>query len=270
MKAYKLNQTGSLTTRLLPLGIGMVIIAGVLVYVGSTQKPRQKINSAEPESVSTVITSLPSSLLSIDKVKELVTAQKPGLGITGIELERQDTGVVVYQVRLTDGTVLAFNAQTGAQVATSGDVHLKNETNISPSTPKQIGFDKAREIALNQKPQGVVQKMELEPESGVLLYRVYFVDGGRVDVRAVDGTIVAFAAGNTAPTPTPPSPTPPPSRGGNSMGTEGVSEGTVVSAAPTTPAVPVDSTQPATSSDGSPSSGTTDVQAAPPDNTGNL
>lgn len=196
MKAYKLNQTGSLTTRLLPFGIGVVLITGILIYVARTGTLDQKVHSNEAETPSTTIASLPSALLPVDRVKELVDDQKPGLSIAGIELERQDTGVAVYEVKLTDGSVIAFNAQSGAQVATSGHVDLTNETGIPVDTVKQIGFDKAREIALAQKPQGKVQKIELEFESGVLVYRVYFVDGSRVDVRAMDGVIVAYVAGN--------------------------------------------------------------------------
>lgn len=181
--------------------VAAVLVAGIGAtgyYVMKSQNSNIKSSeTAAPSATSTLSAPLPTTLLSLDKVKDLATAQKSGLTIVGVELENEN-GVLTYKVKLTDGTAVNFNAQTGAVVTSSSKPEIEGQTSSLVNTSAKIDFAKARSIALAQTPKIAVRKIQLKLENGLLVYSVRFVDGSRIDVSAVDGSIVRTkAAGRT-------------------------------------------------------------------------
>jgi uncharacterized membrane protein YkoI len=180
-----------------------LVFALVLVAVGSTgyyvmkhQNSKTKNSEAVALSASTTLAApLPTTLLPVDKVKELVVAQKQSSTILGVELENEN-GVLLYKVKLADGTSLSFNAQSGALVANAVKSEIDGQTTLPSDTKATINFVKARSIAMNQMPKATVQKIELELEDGILIYSVRFTDGSRVDVNATDGSVIKTKVGN--------------------------------------------------------------------------
>lgn len=189
MKNIKNTQTGFALLHFLPviLAVAVVGFAGFQVY-DNQQKPKV-VNSEADVKTSTLLSPLPPNLLSVDKVKELALSQKPTLSIVGVELENED-GTLVYKVKLSDGTKLAFNALTGTVYTKDVENEIDGTAALPADLSTLIGFAKAREIALARMPNATVHKIELESEEGKLVYSVRFTDESRVDVNATDGVVV--------------------------------------------------------------------------------
>lgn len=190
MKTQKENQQGFAHIWVLAV-IVVMAISGVGAYVWHQNKTNNKLNSVSSQSeVDNLPSPLPEDLLTAEKVKELALTEKPGATVSGVELENED-GIVVYEVKIADGSRLVFNAQTG-KLITKALQNDKEEVDkaIPADFKSEITFAKAREIALAQKPGGTVQKIELELEGGVVVYSVRFSDDARVDVNATTGVVV--------------------------------------------------------------------------------
>ncbi len=182
------------------LAVVVAALIGVSGYYVSTKQPKSssvKNSTSLVSSRSTLAAPLPADLLSTDKVKELALAQKPGTTVLGVQLESED-GVLVYKVKLSDGSTLSFNAQTGAAVTAADDTELDGAATLPANQTATIDFAKARALALAAHP-GTVQKIELENEEGSLVFSVRFTDGARVAINAVDGSVVRNQSSKDSP-----------------------------------------------------------------------
>lgn len=182
------------------LAVVIVVVVAAGVYIARNQSDSAQLASSQSSTDSSGLNQpLPADLLTVTKVKELAAVQKPDIAIVGVELEQED-GVLVYKVKLADGSVLNLDAKTG-KLVTKTEKNSQSNTGEEPlvaGTQPAISFDKAREIALQRKPGGVIRKIELEQENGKLVYSVRFTDDARVDVAASDGSVVREKAGGTS------------------------------------------------------------------------
>lgn len=172
----------------------MVVVAvlGVTsagVYIYNQQNKSDSISSRGFENTDyTLVDALPEELLSLDQVKAMVLEEQPESQISTIELENGQNGLV-YRVRLADGSQLGIDAITGKAITLN---HTEGEVDDSPLPANfiaAINFSRARDIALAQYPNGIIRKIELELEHGVVVYSVRFIDGSRVDVNAGNGKV---------------------------------------------------------------------------------
>lgn len=136
------------------------------------------------------------NLLSFEDVRAIANKDTSNGSITGIELEKEDSGMV-YKVKFSDGSIRVYNAKTGQAVLDSSKSADNN--NVPADLSGKITATEARSIALKQR-SGTVTKIELEAEEGVLVYSVRFSDGGRVDVNAANGGVVSVRSASTSST----------------------------------------------------------------------
>lgn len=173
----------------------LALVVGAGVYVARSQSDTETVSNRGSSSreVVSLVDPLPTELLSIEQVRTLASEDVEGAQLSGVELEKEGTNYV-YKVKLANGRVLFYNAQTGDVVTGSKS---SNETESESSDNALAGdfnptitFAQAREIALAKVPGGTVRKIELETEHGRVVYSVRFVGGSRVDVSAEDGSVV--------------------------------------------------------------------------------
>lgn len=178
---------------LIVLVVGLVGLVGWRAYDANFNKPQQ--NNSLTEEVSTEQELLSADLVELAElpvITEAAVQDKPGVTVVHIELE-QGEGGLFYKAQLSDGTVVVFNARTGALVKTLQNTELSDEV-LPVAFDAGIGFAKALEIAKAEKPNSKAFKIELELEDGVVVYSVRFTDKARVDVDAKTGAIVRTKA----------------------------------------------------------------------------
>ncbi len=173
----------------------LVAVAGVYVVKNQPDKPLTSQSTIESPSLNQPI---PADLLPVSKVRELTAVEKPDAVVSSVELDNED-GIFVYKVKLADGSVLRFNAKTGAISNKTDKVESENKATLPVGSQPSVNFDKAREVALARNPGGTIAKIELESEEGLLVYSVRFVDDARVDVSAANGSVVRFKPGSASP-----------------------------------------------------------------------
>jgi uncharacterized membrane protein YkoI len=153
----------------------------------NTTAPNREVTQEEI----TLVSPLPTDILTVESIRSMAENEVPNMAITSIELEVED-GIYLYKVKMADGNVYFFDAQTGDKVTrtdTAETVEVQDgslPTNFATS----ITFDDARRIALEQKQNGVIEKIELEVEEGITVYSVRFNDDTRIDIDATTGAIV--------------------------------------------------------------------------------
>lgn len=166
-------------------------IGGVGYFVYNRQDTKSSISSVD--SSETKESTLPTNLegvLSLTKVEELVKQESSTATIKGIKLEVED-GVLVFVVYMSDGSKLAFNATSGEKVAVSSDSNDAEESfDYVSGFDTKLTLSKAIEIAQVKRPGIAIKKVEIEIEDGVLVYSVRFVDKGRVDIDAENGSVI--------------------------------------------------------------------------------
>lgn len=169
---------------LLPLTGASLVLASVF-GIGSylyTQNRNEEALLREVE--------LPGDLSGLKSVDEIRAAALVGLdssvSISAIELENEDEGLL-YKVKFSNGTFKLFDARTGTMVS-------KSDLEIDASVPADfvagVTIESARATAQGVFPDKTVVKIELEMEGTVVVYSVRFSDDSRVDVSAVDGSVV--------------------------------------------------------------------------------
>lgn len=144
-------------------------------------------------------TSLPTNLgetLTAAKLSELVLAEKPEAVIAAVELEQEDEGLL-YKVVLNDGSVLFYDAKTGAKVnRTAANESLSDDDRLPASFVASINFADAVAKAKATYGDKPIKAVKLEMEDGKVVYSVRFRDGGRVDIDAASGDITRQKSGD--------------------------------------------------------------------------
>lgn len=172
--------------------VEIIVAALVLVTIGTIgtisynrmqkNKDVASLSSLEPISADA------KDLISVDKIKEIAALKQDSPSVTGLELAQKD-GVLVYEIKLSNGKVLVLNAKTGAEVSFK-DVTDEDIAEISSDIKVTVGFEKVLQLVSAQYPGKQIAKIELEFEDGILLYKVKFKDGSRILVSSADGSVI--------------------------------------------------------------------------------
>ena len=185
----KTNQNGfaHITIILVIVVIGVISVAGwrVLDRQRENNKPVGQLNNQQI---------LPENLAGIKSIDEIITFAATEIAarqVLSAELEQEDEGLV-YLIKLSDETVLAFDAMTGNKV--QHNYHDEGETDDDTALPAgfkpAITLDAAVQTAKSQRIGKAVEKVELEVEDGIVVYSVRFSDDGRVDIDATTGSVL--------------------------------------------------------------------------------
>lgn len=183
------KQHGMIDIHLL-VALFVVVAVGAFVIMRISSSGDDSAASQTSESIDSEAESLPDDLTGIKLVEEIQALAEAEAGdsqVTGIELKNED-GLTIYVVRLSDGRVLAFNAVTGETVSYTSDED-DDDVSLPSGFTASVSLQEAVATAKAEHPGSAVKKVELETEDGVVYYSVRFVDGTRVDVSAVDGSI---------------------------------------------------------------------------------
>lgn len=162
----------------------LLVAAGTGLYINEMNQ-KNLANGEKISRTQALTEDLPDDLLSVDEIKSIVIDETPNTTVHTIVLEKSED-VYQYKAKLTNGSIVYFNARTGARISTMHD------DSASPATPidtTKIGFNDARKIALATNPGGIVSKIELLTENGSLNYCVWFGESDHIDVRANDGLV---------------------------------------------------------------------------------
>lgn len=181
-------------------GIGAVSLAILLIvvmlgYLFMSNAPAKQTNRQSTETE--VADALPAELgdlLATDALLEIVKADIPESTVSVVELEQEGQSVV-YKVYLSDGSVVRYNAVTGSRIGTATINTEEDHHELPAGFVAALTFVQARDIAVSQKPNVAVRKIELETEGTAVVYSVRFVDRGRIDVNALTGEIVRIKEG---------------------------------------------------------------------------
>ena len=211
---------------LLPTALFFALVAAnVYMY---QQSPRNGESPGDVAKADTkpLASSLPMDLLTLESVKGLAAKEAPGAPITKIELQSKDKQLI-YIVSLANSVRLTFDAQTGIRLPNFVAGNVLGQTVLPVDFAPTVDFSHAQEIALAQKPDGVVSRIELEKQGDDVLYSVVFTDDAAVKISADDGKVLGAVSGqptspdpgaspsNTTPTePVPPTDTPPENNSG--------------------------------------------------------
>ena len=165
--------------------VGLVGFIGWRVYDARTDVSNSAVNPGEVVKIEPLPNDL-SGIIDVDRLKTIVDEQAPGLTIVDLELKNED-GVLVYEAKLSDGSVIVINATDGTYVTKIEDDENDDEE-VPGIQSLKIDFAAALKTALEQH-DGQVRKIELEVEDGVVVYSVRFTDGFRVDINAENGGV---------------------------------------------------------------------------------
>lgn len=185
LAAFRFNRT----TSALLASAGVVVIAGLASL--NFHRNDQTVSRATPAQATSLTQPLPSDLLPVAEIYTLATAEAPGTGLTAIELERDD--IYLYEVKLTNGQSLFFNAVTGAQVnhgvneqeKASGDTAA-----IPPDLIPAISYSQARDIALMEKPDAVIKHIHLKMKGNLAVFAIHFKHGHYMVIDAKSGVVI--------------------------------------------------------------------------------
>ena len=188
---------------------GVPVLLGILalVIVGASGFYVYQKNNTKKGSVASVnetqeiakLDPLPTDLSAVKPVDEIKSAVilPDGVTIVGVELELENAQLV-YKVKLSDNSVLLFDATTGLKIDKVAEVENETEDGDVPKdSTTAVSIDQARKIASDSMPGKTIRKIKLEAEHGAIVFSVRFVDGSRVDVDATTGAITMSKTGNS-------------------------------------------------------------------------
>lgn len=188
----KLNTKGFSHVELVIVVVVLGLIGGASYYV---YNKNNTLNSETTQSETAATKVLPASLdevLSLEKVEEIAKKDDTTLSIKGIELKTED-GLLVYVIHLSNGKELTINATTGDQIALSDDDGEDDDT-LPANLAAKISLTSALAVAKKEHPGVAIEKIEIETEDGILVYRVKFIDEALVEVDANNGSIMEVKA----------------------------------------------------------------------------
>src|SRR3989344_5023008 len=160
MKHTKLNQSG--------FSHLIVVVALVVVGVVGFSAWRVVNKSKTNNSISSAQQILPNDLSALKPIDEIISlaAQEIGTRLVVVaELEHKDE-VLVYSVKLNDGTVLFFDAQTGdrLQLSSTDSPETDGDKPLPTGFKPAITIQSAVRTAIEKRPNQAVSKVELELE----------------------------------------------------------------------------------------------------------
>lgn len=162
-----------------------VLAAIVIVGTTSALVATNRANVARDQEIE--VPANLDDLLPLDQLRDIALADSDGASITGIELEKEDEGLL-YKVKFSDGSIRFYDAKTGESVTQKSE---DDDDDVpAGSFVGGISLAEARQIASDERPGKTITKIELENEEGVVVYSVRFSDGGRVDVSAETGNVL--------------------------------------------------------------------------------
>ena len=189
MKTMHKNQNGFTVVEIL-IVVALLGIVGLIGwrFVDSQQENTNPPNQLNNRSV------LPESLAGIKSIDEIITQAAPEIAarqVLAAELEQEDEGLV-YSIKLSDGTVLVFDAKTGnkVQLKAPDGVDTDDDKPLPAGFKPAVTLETAVQTAKTQRAGKVVEKVELEVEDGIVVYSVRFSDDGRVDIDANTGSVL--------------------------------------------------------------------------------
>lgn len=127
------------------------------------------------------------AVLTVEKIKELMT-QSSNARVLGIELQNQQA-TLIYQVKMSDGSVVGLHAVTGQSVELT-DKNAREARALPANFSVGTTFERAREIAQAEFPEGFITSIALDMEVGKLVLDVRFADEARVYIDAANGKVV--------------------------------------------------------------------------------
>jgi uncharacterized membrane protein YkoI len=156
------------------LGVFVVLFAATMaLFVGALVEQSQSWPA--PAVMAPVVTTAAVAQPAYIGEARAIALAKSAVSGTLIEVEFDDVNRV-YEVEIDDG-----GTETGVTIdALTGKV-LGTETEVDASTvgPRPISEEEAIAIARQVVKSGTLAEVELESETGVLVYAVEFIDGDR-------------------------------------------------------------------------------------------
>jgi uncharacterized membrane protein YkoI len=189
---YRLSQRDrpkAVRLYLLPAILFLVIIGANIYVFKQASHSTKPITNLFAGNTQGLTSSLPSSLLTLEKVRQLASIEAPDNVITKIELENKDEQLV-YVVSLENNSQLVFDAQTGVKLSQSTTDGEQISAALPADYTPSISFAAAGDIASAKKPSGSISKIKLGQEDGEVIYTVEFTDQSEITVAADDGTVV--------------------------------------------------------------------------------
>jgi len=179
------------------IGISVVVlvIVGLLgwKFFSSMQSNSQKDRAAQSVQTSEIDPAKLAEITDIATIQKNALDGKQNTSITGIQLKSED-GKLVYQATLSDGSVLTFDATSGAKLSEEQETTDDTAKSLPANFSGGIGLAKAVEVAKTTVPNSAVRELELEEDDGVLVYRIKFANEAQVDVNATTGAIIRSKA----------------------------------------------------------------------------
>lgn len=176
---------------LLPVVLGLVVIA-VLAWLGMRWYQDQQALKSINTQLTTLDTTPVEEIQPVSDILLLAASEIGEATIVNVELEEED-GQQVYKLKLSNGQVLVFNAVTGDKMSVeqsndeADDELLKKAALTSGQT--LLTFAEARTIAASVRAVAI-RKIELENDGGLIIYKVEYIDEGKVELDARDGKVV--------------------------------------------------------------------------------
>lgn len=177
------------------IGVVVVVIIGLLgwKFFSSMQSNTQKSDVADSSKTAEIDTTKLTDLADLATIQKSALDGKSDVTITGIQLKTED-GKLVYQATLSDGTVLTFDATSGAKLSEEKEKADDTAKSLPANFSGGIGLARAVEVALKAAPNSAVKEIELEEDDGTLVYHIKFTNEARVDVDATTGEVVRTKA----------------------------------------------------------------------------
>ena len=189
MKKTHKNQSGFTIVEILIVAAAI----GIVGLVGWRFMDRQRESANPPKQLNNQSV-LPESLTGIKPIDEIITLAASEIAarqVLATELEQEDEGLV-YSIKLSDGTVLMFDAKTGSkvQLKSPDGVDTDDDIPLPDGFKPAVTLVAAVQTAKSQRVGKAVEKVELEVEDGIVVYSVRFSDDGRVDIDATTGSVL--------------------------------------------------------------------------------
>ena len=173
--------------------VGAIII--LLITMSSVLITARIASEDTREESSETQTGLSNEEISIEQAKTIALQRVSG-AITDVELKNEN-GMLLYEVEITENnkeTEVLIEAKTGTVLSIESD---EEDQEIAPDDLTETGSliteEQAKQIALNHIGEGGIIEIELERESGIILYSIGIISDQKeveVEIDAETGEIL--------------------------------------------------------------------------------